>query len=140
MFMCNNCGYESIRWLGRCPSCQEWNTLEEFRVAAEKKTTSRLLQPARPVSIAEIDVAQDMRMLTGISELDRVLGGGIIPGSLVLFGGEPGIGKSTLLLQAAQALASQGMKVLYVTGRSLPSKLACGPGALVLGSLDNVTG
>jgi DNA repair protein RadA/Sms len=76
VFLCNNCGYESIRWLGRCPSCQEWNTLEEFRVASEKKSSSRLLQPARPVSIAEIDLAQDLRMLTGISELDRVLGGG----------------------------------------------------------------
>lgn len=114
VFLCNNCGYESIRWLGRCPSCQEWNTLEEFRVAPETKSSPRNLQNAQPLAITEIDLAQDLRMLTGISELDRVLGGGIIPGSLVLFGGEPGIGKSTLLLQAAQALASRG--VLYVTG------------------------
>ncbi len=116
VFLCNNCGYESIRWLGRCPSCKEWNTLEEFRVPDEKKSSPRPLQNTQPVSITDIDLTTDIRMLTGISELDRVLGGGIIPGSLVLFGGEPGIGKSTLLLQAAQTLATRGNNVLYVTG------------------------
>ena len=116
MFLCNNCGYETIRWLGRCPSCQEWNSFEEFRVPDEKAPAGRRTHAPEPVAITEIDISGDIRLVTGISELDRVLGGGIIPGSLVLFGGEPGIGKSTLLLQTARALAAGGSDVLYVTG------------------------
>jgi DNA repair protein RadA/Sms len=116
LFLCNNCGYETIRWLGRCPSCQEWNSFEEFRVPDEKQPAGRRTHAPEPVAITEIDITGDIRMFTGISELDRVLGGGIIPGSLVLFGGEPGIGKSTLLLQTARALAARDCDVLYVTG------------------------
>lgn len=116
VFLCNNCGYESIRWLGRCPSCQEWNSLEEFSVPEEKQVPGRRSHSPALIALTDVDVADAARMATGISELDRVLGGGIIPGSLVLFGGEPGIGKSTLLLQAAQALALGERKILYVTG------------------------
>ena len=116
VFLCNNCGYESIRWLGRCPSCQEWNSLEEFSVPEEKQAPGRRSHSPALIALTDVDVADAARMATGISELDRVLGGGIIPGSLVLFGGEPGIGKSTLLLQAAQALALGERKILYVTG------------------------
>lgn len=115
VFICNNCGHETIRWLGRCPTCQEWNSFEEFSLAAQKSTGHTGDAPA-PIAITEIDIRSDIRMITGISELDRVLGGGIIPGSLILFGGEPGIGKSTLLLQAARALAGKGSDVLYITG------------------------
>lgn len=114
MFLCNNCGYETVRWFGRCPSCQEWNSLEEFSLAQEKTTTA--FHSSEPVAITSVDLAEDCRWTTDISELDRVLGGGVIPGSLILFGGEPGIGKSTMLLQTAKALAAKGCKVLYVTG------------------------
>lgn len=123
MFLCNHCGYETIRWLGRCPSCQEWNSFEEFRVADAKEPVGRRAHTAKPVAITEIDVSGDPRLATGISELDRVLGGGIVPGSLVLFGGEPGIGKSTLLLQTARALAVSNSKVLYVTGEESPQQV-----------------
>lgn len=116
MFLCNNCGYETIRWLGRCPSCQEWNTFEEFIVPSAKEVVGHRLEISAPILLTEVDITGDVRTATGITELDRVLGGGIVPGSLVLFGGEPGIGKSTLLLQAAQALAAASCKVLYVTG------------------------
>lgn len=114
VFLCNNCGYETVRWLGRCPSCQEWNSLQEIRVSA--KAAPAQGQAGQPVSIAAVEAMADMRLGTGIAELDRVLGGGLVPGSLVLIGGEPGIGKSTLLLQAANALAGSGANVLYVTG------------------------
>lgn len=113
MFLCNNCGYESVRWMGRCPSCREWNSMEEFRLSGDKDQPRA--QAKDPVSITEVEAAPGLRQETTISELDRVLGGGIIPGSLILIGGEPGIGKSTLLLQAANSLAGAG-KVLYVTG------------------------
>jgi DNA repair protein RadA/Sms len=117
MFLCNNCGYETVRWLGRCPSCQEWNSLEEFRVEKGKEQSGKSIKTSsEPVSITEVDPAQCIRHSTCISEFDRVLGGGIIPGSMILIGGEPGIGKSTLLLQAAWTLADSGSKVLYVTG------------------------
>ncbi len=117
VFLCNNCGYETVRWLGRCPSCQEWNSFQEFRVPSSKDEPVRAsVQGLTPLPITEVDTARQPRIATNISELDRVLGGGIIPGSLVLIGGEPGIGKSTLLMQVARALADIGSKILYVTG------------------------
>jgi len=117
MFLCNNCGYETVRWLGRCPSCQEWNSFQEFKIPSGKEAAPRSSRVSQaPVSITDVDLAEESRLNTNISELDRVLGGGIVPGSLVLIGGEPGIGKSTLLLQAARALAQSGSSVLYVTG------------------------
>lgn len=131
MFLCNNCGYETIRWLGRCPSCQEWNSFEEFRVSQEKGNRSDVkVQAVHPVSITEVDWSQSSRLTTEISELDRVLGGGIVPGSLVLIGGEPGIGKSTLLLQAAYSLAGSGHKVLYVTGEESAQQVSLRAGRL----------
>jgi DNA repair protein RadA/Sms len=119
VFVCGSCGYESPKWLGRCPGCQAWNTFAEERI--EKKASGRagigLAQPRqKPVSITHIESGREARVLTGISELDRVLGGGLVPGSLLLVGGDPGIGKSTLLLQASNAIASRGHKVLYVSG------------------------
>src|SRR5690554_7123004 len=94
VFMCNNCGYETVRWLGRCPSCQEWNSLQEFKVPGSSQEATRVaVQSLKPVPITQVDTAREPRLATEIGELDRVLGGGIIPGSLVLIGGEPGIGK-----------------------------------------------
>jgi len=130
MFLCNNCGYEAVRWLGRCPSCQEWNSLEEYRVPGDKDSSRKRTQSVDPVSITEVCTAESRRQKTDISELDRVLGGGIIPGSLVLVGGEPGIGKSTLLLQAAWALAQTGCKVLYVTGEESVQQVSLRAGRL----------
>jgi DNA repair protein RadA/Sms len=130
IFLCNNCGYESIRWLGRCPSCQEWNSLEEFRIPETKTQSRRAVHSVQPVSITDVDSAQLHRRQTDISELDRVLGGGIVPGSLVLIGGEPGIGKSTLLLQAAHALAGSGCEVLYVSGEESVQQIRLRAGRL----------
>lgn len=117
-YLCQNCGYDSPRWMGRCPECGEWNTLVEERVAPEVKTKISL--PATPAQtprpITELDFKIEERFPTKIRELDRVLGGGIIAGSVVLIGGEPGIGKSTLALQSAYALSNNGSSVLYVTG------------------------
>ena len=116
-FLCNNCGYESIRWLGKCPSCQQWNTLQEFKVpgkASHPSVPGAL--GSQPQAITMVEPGDEDRLPVNIGDLDLVLGGGLVPGSLVLIGGEPGIGKSTLLLQVAYALASQGSKVLYVTG------------------------
>lgn len=113
-YVCQACGYSSPKWLGRCPSCNEWNTFVE-----EVQTEARLAEPspaAEPVAITDVAVAAEPRMATGLRELDRVLGGGLVPGSLVLIGGDPGIGKSTLLTQACQHLAASGRKVLYVSG------------------------
>lgn len=133
IFLCNNCGYESVRWLGRCPSCQEWNSLQEFRVPSNKdKPTgaTKALPLLQPISITDVDMAEEQRLATNISELDRVLGGGIVPGSLVLIGGEPGIGKSTLLLQAARTLANSGNKVLYATGEESVQQVSLRAGRL----------
>ncbi len=112
LFVCAHCGYESRKWLGRCPDCGEWDSLTE-----QKKQTiqvGRTLAEVHP--LAGEGGEEPMRLVTGISELDRVLGGGIVPGSMVLIGGDPGIGKSTLILQLLAALAGQQHKVLYVTG------------------------
>ena len=117
IFFCKECGFESAKWLGQCPGCKEWNSFVEEPVikntagkevhAAEKKEPSRL---------SEVSVEKEERILTGIGELDRVLGGGIVTGSLVLVGGDPGIGKSTLLLQMCRELSTASKKVLYVSG------------------------
>src|SRR5207237_3222247 len=119
-FVCQKCGYESIKWLGRCPDCSSWNSLTEEVVAPRAAATP--LQRAfgtetvAPQPISEITLRDHPRVSSGIGEFDRVLGGGIVPGSLVLIGGEPGIGKSTLLLQAASHFANTTGPVLYSSG------------------------
>lgn len=119
-FFCQSCGYESAKWMGQCPGCKEWNTfVEELPVdkpAGGGKSAGRTAQKAEPVALREIDLKEDARASSGLAELDRVLGGGIVEGSLVLVGGDPGIGKSTLLLQMCRNLAQKGMKVLYISG------------------------
>ena len=103
-FFCSNCGHESAKWLGKCPDCGEWNSLVEERARTTKKTSGRTgfaLKEVEAVAYQEIESQDDVRIPSGVGEFDRVLGGGIVPGTLVLIGGDPGIGKSTLLLQVA---------------------------------------
>ena len=131
-FFCRECGYESSKWMGQCPACKAWNTMVEApsapassgtaagRYAAAASLTAapgkRAGAQAKPVSLDEIELSDTDRTRTGFAELDRVLGGGIVPGSLVLVGGDPGIGKSTLLLQVCQRLAAMNKKILYISG------------------------
>ena len=120
-FVCQQCGYESAKWMGRCPDCGEWNSLVETVIlGARGQADSRITSLARagrsaPTPLTQIEATADRRLATGSGELDRVLGGGIVPGSLVLLGGEPGIGKSTLLAAVAGYIASQTGPVLYVS-------------------------
>jgi len=119
LFFCQNCGFESTKWMGQCPGCKEWNTFaEEPQAAVPKKTAAGSVRKdaPHPKTLSEIEVSQTARMTTGMGELDRVLGGGIVQGSLVLVGGDPGIGKSTLLLQVCRNLSAAGKKVLYISG------------------------
>ncbi len=117
VFFCQNCGHESAKWMGQCPGCRQWNTFVEETI---EKTSVRRIQKERaaagPVCLSSIDTAEEERMSTHMEELNRVLGGGIVPGSLVLVGGDPGIGKSTLLLQVCQKLSGDGRQVLYISG------------------------
>lgn len=119
-FVCQECGYESTKWMGKCPSCQCWNSLiEEFEEQANRKrtfVTSGGSTSKKPQPISKIERDLESRLSTNMVELDRVLGGGIVPGSLVLVGGDPGIGKSTLLLQVSAKLANNNNKVLYISG------------------------
>ena len=115
-FFCQNCGAQASKWVGKCPSCGEWNTyveevIESKSTSSGSKTASR---KAKPIAIQEVKANAEVRYRTPNQELNRVLGGGLIPGALHLFGGEPGIGKSTLLLQ--MALSWSGIKVLYISG------------------------
>lgn len=113
LFVCQECGYEAAKWLGRCPSCGEWNSfVEEFHTPIHAAVGG---QSPKPILLGDIDITDEERYKTGIKELDRVLGGGIVKGSLVLIGGDPGIGKSTLLLQLCQSVDASA-KVLYVSG------------------------
>ncbi len=120
-FFCKECGYESAKWTGQCPACREWNTMVEEPVA-KKASDRRSVIPERgrqkiqPVRLSEVSIEEQDRISTGYQELDRVLGSGIVAGSLVLVGGDPGIGKSTLLLQVCRNLAAEGHKVLYISG------------------------
>jgi DNA repair protein RadA/Sms len=112
-FFCQNCGYESAKWVGKCPSCGEWNTLIE-EIVQKSKGISIVAGKSRPVEMSAINQDSDVRFPTRNKEFNRVLGGGIVPGSLILVGGEPGIGKSTLMLQICESLPEK--KILYVTG------------------------
>jgi DNA repair protein RadA/Sms len=121
VFYCSACGHESARWLGRCPQCEAWNSYEEApssgrpgKVAAPSRSAAVI--GSGPVRLAEIDERRIARLTTGMPEFDTALGGGIVPGSLVLLGGPPGAGKSTLLLQIAEQLAERGSPAVYVCG------------------------
>lgn len=118
IFFCQNCGFESSKWMGQCPACKEWNSFAEEPQASTKKTAAGNVRKntPQPKTLSEIEMNQAARMSTGMGELDRVLGGGIVQGSLVLVGGDPGIGKSTLLLQVCRNLSDAGKKVLYISG------------------------
>lgn len=122
VFFCQECGHESSKWMGQCPACKKWNTFVEEKVSVtgsgmggSAKASVRKDIP-KPVEIGSISMKEEQRMHTGIAELDRVLGGGIMQGSLTLVGGDPGIGKSTLLLQMCRLLSNAGRKVLYISG------------------------
>ena len=123
VYACTACGYETPRWVGRCPGCGAWNTLEESITSpAEKAGGPKLAANQRPgtgaspLQLKDIPEDNTLRTPTGIPELDRVLGGGIVEGGLMLIGGDPGIGKSTLLLQVCANLAEAGKRVLYISG------------------------
>ena len=125
VFFCGECGYESAKWLGQCPVCKAWNAFSE--APAVKKGGSSLktgVAASLPIKIKDVSLESDERVTTGISELDRVLGGGIVKGSLVLVGGDPGIGKSTLLLQMCAKLADKNVSVLYVSGEESERQIA----------------
>ena len=117
MFFCQNCGHEESKWLGQCPMCKEWNTFVEEKVTTGNGiSVSRLTKEVEVVPLSSVKTDSEERIRTHIEELDRVLGGGIVPGSLLLVGGDPGIGKSTLLLQVCQRLAKEHHNVLYISG------------------------
>ena len=122
VFVCSACGYETPRWMGKCPGCNAWNTLEEQAPQAAQQAAPVKANKQRPgtgasaMRLSEIPEETSARATTGIGELDRVLGGGVVEGSLMLVGGDPGIGKSTLLLQASEHLAQNVARVLYISG------------------------
>jgi DNA repair protein RadA/Sms len=145
-FVCRECGGESIRWSGQCPHCRAWNTLEEFRAprGAARDARGPAAGPARPVPIAEVDVDASPRLVLAWDELNRTLGGGVVPGSLVLLGGEPGVGKSTLVMHLAAQAADAGRRVLYVSGEESAQQVGlrarrlgvAAPGVLLLAETD----
>ena len=113
VFFCKECGYESAKWMGQCPGCHQWNTLVEERVTPTARGTASRTAPRQKLTgLFEVSMEEEERMDSGIPELNRVLGGGIVRGSLILVGGDPGIGKSTLLLQICRNLANAGKSVV----------------------------
>ncbi len=117
IFYCQNCGYESSKWMGQCPGCREWNTFVEEQLKDREELKKReTLARTHIYRLSEIEIQDEERLPTGFAELDRVLGGGIVPGSMVLVGGDPGIGKSTLLLQMCRNLSEAGRRLLYISG------------------------
>ena len=123
VFFCNNCGHESPKWLGKCPGCGEWNTFVEEKVVTGKggKSKSKTAETSKPVKLSDIEEGKETRIKMPSGELNRVLGGGLVTGSLVLLGGEPGVGKSTLLLQ--NILSMRNRKILYISGEESASQL-----------------
>ena len=125
IYCCSECGNETANWAGKCPSCGAWNTLTELKIdsrAGRSNAYTKTRSMSKPKKISELDMSAEIRFSTGIAELDRVLGGGAVVGSLVLVGGAPGIGKSTLLLQMCGCVDS-GRKILYVTGEESERQL-----------------
>lgn len=123
-FFCQHCGYMSPKWLGKCPSCNGWNCFaEELIVESGTDSRAEMSFNGKPLPIEDIPLTEGKRTVTGIAEVDRVLGGGIVGGSAILIGGEPGIGKSTLMLQVMHNLAQNGLKVLYVSGEESASQI-----------------
>ena len=124
-FFCQNCGYESSKWMGQCPACHEWNSFVEERITKSSHISTGSIRTEKKalVSINEIKGDKEDRFTTNIEEFDRVLGGGIVPGSLTLVGGDPGIGKSTLLLQVCKELSDSGREVLYISGEESLSQI-----------------
>ena len=126
VFFCKECGYESSRWLGQCPGCRAWNSFVEEKVTVKPKSAGKTVpvsQRPKATSIKNVSSSEESRILTRIGELDRVLGGGIVKGSLVLVGGDPGIGKSTLLLEMCKNLVETDTRVLYVSGEESVSQI-----------------
>ena len=124
IFICQECGHQVSKWLGKCPECNSWNSFSEERQLQPSSSKSQNnFKSAPPLSITEVQPVQENRLTTGIGEFDRVLGGGMVKGSLILIGGEPGIGKSTLTLQSMGHLSKQGKKVLYVSGEESGSQI-----------------
>lgn len=132
VFFCKQCGHESPKWLGKCPGCGEWNTFVEQEVGGTRTRDSGRAAP--PIPLSEIEAESSVRLATGLPELDRVIGGGIVPGGVVLVGGDPGIGKSTLLLQMSDRVARAGDTVLYVTGEESRSQIKMRATRLGIGS------
>lgn len=123
-FVCVECGSKASKWLGRCPDCQGWDTMKEEQVRPKRSASSLKRSGQGVVKLSAVPMVDDSRILTGLGELDRVLGGGIVPGSVVLLAGDPGIGKSTLLLQAAELLGQQNKYPLYVSGEESLAQLS----------------
>ena len=126
IFVCQECGFQTPRWAGRCPDCSRWNSLkEEVSAGRSSMGIQKVLQgvPDKPTPITEIAIDQEPRLTSNLSELDRVLGGGVVPGSVILVGGDPGIGKTTLLLQTLQGLGQGGQTLLYISGEESPRQL-----------------
>jgi len=124
MFECQSCGYGSAKWLGRCPECGSWNSfVEERRPRAGGEVSSVRRGEGKAMRLADVSTEQSPRITTGNAEFDRVLGGGVVPGSVILLGGEPGAGKSTLLLQIARSLHQAGLCVLYASGEESPQQI-----------------
>ena len=124
IFICQECGHQVSKWLGKCPECNSWNSFSEERQLQPSSSKSRNnFESSAPLTITEVQPIQENRLTTGIAEFDRVLGGGMVKGSLILIGGEPGIGKSTLTLQSMGHLSKQGKKVLYVSGEESGSQI-----------------
>lgn len=123
IFFCRECGFESTKWMGQCPGCKAWNSFCEEKVTVGVKSHSARRMTVAPTSILEVETSEETRFSTGIGELNRVLGGGIVSGSLVLVGGDPGIGKSTILLQMCRNMSEAGHKILYVSGEESLSQI-----------------
>ncbi len=125
-FVCSNCGVETVRWMGRCPQCGSWNTLEETVeevLPKQLRTTHEVVSSKRPQKLSEVNLENHERMQLSMPEVDRPLGGGVVPGSVILWGGEPGIGKSTLILQVCHAMAKAGRSVLYASGEESEAQI-----------------
>lgn len=125
-FVCSNCGAETVRWMGRCPQCGSWNTLEETVeevIPKQLRTTHDVVSSKRPQKLSEVNLENHERMQLAMPEVDRPLGGGVVPGSVILWGGEPGIGKSTLILQVCHAMAKAGRSVLYASGEESEAQI-----------------